>query len=197
MQETQLHIGCVLMAAGNSRRFGSNKLSVRLDGLTLAEYALNAIPSEAFSRVVVVTQYPEILELAKNRGFLCKVNREPERGLSSTIRIGIEELLDMDAILFLVADQPMLRKETIENVVLLYRENPDRIVVAGHEGRRGNPCIFPKEFNDELLALTGDMGGVVVSKAHEDRILCFNVEDVRELIDVDTEHTLSELMRTP
>ena len=197
MQEPQLRIGCVLMAAGNSRRFGRNKLSVRLDGLTLAEYALNAIPSEMFSRVVVVSQYPEILESAKNRGFLSKANQEPELGLSHTIRIGIEALLDMDAILFLVADQPMLRKATIQNVVLLYRENPDRIVVAGHNERRGNPCIFPREFNDELLALTGDMGGVVVSKAHEDRILCFNVEDVRELIDVDTEHTLSELMRTP
>ncbi len=197
MQKTDLRIGCVLMAAGNSRRFGSNKLSVKLDGLTLAEYALNVIPSEMFSSVVVVTQYPEIVEQAKSRGFLVKINQEPEQGLSSTIRIGMEDLLDMDAILFLVADQPMLRQETIKNVVLLYQEHPDRIVVAGHNGRRGNPCIFPKEFNDELLALTGDMGGVVVSKAHEDRVLCFNVEDVRELIDVDTEHTLSELMKTP
>ena len=197
MQENQLSIGCVLMAAGNSRRFGSNKLSVRLDGLTLAEYALNAIPSEVFSRVVVVTQYPEILEQAKNRGFMVKANLEPELGLSHTIHIGMEALSDMDAILFLVADQPMLRQETIENVVLLFREHSDRIVVAGHNGRRGNPCIFPREFYEELLALTGDLGGVVVSKAHEDRILCFNVEDVRELIDVDTEHTLSELMKTP
>ena len=197
MQENQPNIGCVLMAAGNSRRFGSNKLSVKLDGMTLAEYALNAVPSEVFSRVVVVTQYPEIVELAKNRGFLVKINQEPEKGLSHTIHLGMEALLDMDAILFLVADQPMLRQETIENVVLLYREHPDRIVIAGHDGRRGNPCIFPKEFNEELFALTGDMGGVVVIKAHEDRVLCFNVEDVRELIDVDTEHTLSELMKTP
>ena len=197
MQETDLRIGCVLMAAGNSRRFGSNKLSVKLDGLTLAEYALNVIPSEIFSSVVVVTQYPEIAEMARSRGFVVKINQEPEKGLSNTIRIGIEALLDMDALLFLVADQPMLRQETIQNVVALYRAHPDRIVIAGHEGRRGNPCIFPREFNEELLALTGDMGGVVVIKAHEDRILCYHVEDVRELIDIDTEHTLSELMRTP
>lgn len=197
MQDKNLKIGCVLMAAGNSRRFGSNKLSVKLDGMTLAEYALYAIPSEEFSRVVVVTQYPEIVELSKNRGFMVKINQHPEQGLSHTIHLGMEALLDMDAIMFLVADQPMLRQETIKNVVLLYRENPDRIVIAGHNGRRGNPCIFPKEFNEELFALTGDMGGVVVIKAHEDRVLSFHVEDVRELIDVDTEHTLSELMKTP
>ena len=197
MEEPTLRIGCILMAAGNSRRFGSNKLSVTFDGLTMAEHALNVIPSEIFSSVVVVTQYPEIAEMARSRGFVVKINQEPERGLSNTIRIGIEALLDMDALLFLVADQPMLRQETIQNVVALYRAHPDRIVIAGHEGRRGNPCIFPREFNEELLALTGDMGGVVVIKAHEDRILCYHVEDVRELIDIDTEHTLSELMRPP
>ena len=51
-------LGCVLMAAGNARRFGENKLSAPLDGRSLILRALEAVPSEKFETVVVVTQYP-------------------------------------------------------------------------------------------------------------------------------------------
>jgi len=190
-------IGCVLMAAGNSRRFGSNKLSVKLDGLTLAEHAMNVIPSGPFYRVAVVTQYPEIAELAKSRGFLLRINREPGLGLSHTIQLGIQALDEADALLFLVADQPMLRQETILGELALYLQHPDHIVTVGYNGRRGNPCVFPREFFPALMELTGDTGGVEVIKSHEDRLLFYNVEDERELIDVDMEHTLTDLMRTP
>lgn len=195
--EQAMHIGCVLMAAGNSRRFGSNKLSVRVDGMTLAERALAVIPSGPFYHVAVVTQYPEIAELAKSRGFLVCMNDEPEKGLSRTVGLGIEALEDADALLFLVADQPMLRQETILGELALFLQHPDHIVTVGHNGRRGNPCIFPKRYFQELLMLTGDTGGVEVIKAHEDKLLYYNVEDEQELVDVDTEHSLTELMRTP
>lgn len=191
--DSSVKIGCVLMAAGSARRFGSNKLSVRLDGITLAEHALNVIPSEEFYRVVVVTRYPEIVEMAKNRGFMVKINQEPDKGLSNTIRIGMAALSDADAMLFLVADQPLLRRETILRELALYRANPDYIVSVGHHGRRGNPCVFPRAFFPALLSLEGDMGGNEVIKSNEDKLLFCNVEDERELIDVDVTETLREL----
>lgn len=186
-------IGCVLMAAGSARRFGSNKLSVQLEGVTLAEHALNAIPSEEFFRVIVVTRYPEIVEMAKSRGFIVKINQEPDLGLSHTIHIGLEALSDADAILFLVADQPLLRPETILRELELYREHPDFIVSVGFRGRRGNPCIFPKSFFPALFSLEGDMGGNEVIKSNEDKLLFCDVDDERELIDVDVTETLREL----
>ena len=191
--DTSLKIGCVLMAAGSARRFGSNKLSVRLDGVTLAEHALNVIPSEEFYHVVVVTRYPEIVEMAKNRGFMVKINQEPDKGLSHTIRIGMAALSDADALLFLVADQPLLRGETILRELALYRAHPDFIVSVGYNGRRGNPCIFPRAFFPALLSLEGDMGGNEVIKSNEDKLLFCSVEDERELIDVDVTETLREL----
>ena len=60
----KLRIGCVVMAAGNASRFGENKLSARVDGKPLLIHALEAVPTDRFCRVVVVTQYPEAAEAA-------------------------------------------------------------------------------------------------------------------------------------
>ena len=50
-------IGCLIMAAGNASRFGSNKLAAKVDGKMLIEHALETVPREEFARVTVVTQY--------------------------------------------------------------------------------------------------------------------------------------------
>ena len=85
----KLTVGCLLMAAGNAERFGENKLlCAAWDGRSLIEHALDAIPRECFARVLVVTQYPEITALAKERGFETLQNWHPERGQSETIRLG-------------------------------------------------------------------------------------------------------------
>ena len=65
----QLRIGCVVMAAGNARRFGENKLAVQVQGKALFHRALEAVPAERFDRTVVVSQYPEGMERDHRMGF--------------------------------------------------------------------------------------------------------------------------------
>ena len=59
-----LRIGCLVMAAGNASRFGANKLAAELDGRTLIERALDAVPKGTFAAVCVASQYEGIEELA-------------------------------------------------------------------------------------------------------------------------------------
>ena len=42
----EIKIGCVLLAAGNSVRFGENKLLTEIDGRLMIERALDAIPAD-------------------------------------------------------------------------------------------------------------------------------------------------------
>ena len=155
-------IGCLIMAAGNASRFGSNKLAAKVDGKMLIEHALETVPREEFARVTVVTQYDEVLVLARRFGFTVLVNPFPEWGASHTVRLGTEAMADCDAILYQVADQPLLRRESVRAEVEFFRRHPDRIVAMGHGGVRGNPCIFPARFFPELTALEGDRGGSAV-----------------------------------
>ena len=63
-------IGCVLMAAGNSTRFGGNKLLTDFFGKTLIERAMEAIPRDKLCRAAVVSQYDEALSMALDFDFL-------------------------------------------------------------------------------------------------------------------------------
>ena len=180
-----MNIGCVVMAAGDARRFGENKLAALFDGKTLIRRALEAVPSEEFSAVAVVTQYPEVEDLAAEFGFIPVRNPHPDWGISHTIRLGLEALGDCEAALFQVSDQPMLCRETVAAEVAFFREHPDKLVGLSHGGVRGNPCIFPAAYFPELLALTEDHGGSNVIRRHEEDLLLFECP-ARELEDADT-----------
>lgn len=184
--DNQIMIGCVILAAGNSLRFGSNKLLTDISGKPMIERALDAIPAEKLSDIIVVTQYDRIAELADQRGFRTIINRHPELGLSRSVLLGTTALMEhCDGILYQVADQPWLKRESISRMIDVFREHPDRIVSMSSGGRRGNPCIFPKAYYDELCALSGDKGGRAVIERHEDHLILFEVSAV-ELTDVDT-----------
>lgn len=187
-----LRIGCVIMAAGNASRFGSNKLAASVDGKMLIEHAIEAVPREEFARVVVVTQYDEVLLLAKRAGFEVLVNPFPEWGASHTVKLGTEALEDCDAIVYQVADQPLLRQESVRAEVEFFRSHPDKIIAMSHDGVRGNPCIFPARFFPELLSLEGDLGGSAVIRRHPEELLLFDIV-AAELRDVDTKEALLTL----
>ena len=186
-------IGCLVMAAGNGARFGSNKLEASFAGKSLFSLALAAIPAGVFSRVTVVSQYPALLHEAQEAGFASILNDRPEDGISRTIRLGTEAMADCAAILYMVSDQPLLRADTVQRLADCWLQNPACIVSAAHNGHRGNPCLFPARFFPELCALEGDRGGSSVIRRHEDALLLVEADE-HELFDCDTKQAL-EILR--
>ena len=187
-----MKLGCVVMAAGNARRFGENKLAARFRGKSLIRWTLEAVPQNGFDAVAVVTQYPEIAELAREFSFTAIRNEHPDFGISHTIQLGLTELQDCDGVLFLVSDQPLLRRESVAKLAELWKRQPDKIAALGHGGVRGNPCLFPARFFPELLELREDRGGNTVIRRHEEELILLEV-DGAELYDVDTAQALEQL----
>ena len=165
--ENKPKIGCVVMAAGNARRFGENKLAAQLRGRSLILRALEAVPAEKFDKVVVVTQYPEVMRLAGEFHFAAIHNPHPDYGISHTIELGLTALRDCDGVLFQVSDQPLLRRESVAELVDRWRTRPEKIVALGH-------------------------GGNTVIRRHEADLLLLEVP-AEELHDVDTAQALEEL----
>lgn len=186
------NIGCLVMAAGNAVRFGQNKLAAEYHGKSLIECALSAVPQELFTKIAVVTQYDAVAALANSFGFTVIRNSCPERGISETIRLGTAFLARCDAIIYMVADQPLLQKSSVREVVRVWKENPDKIVGAACGEKKGNPCIFPQKYFSELLQLQGDSGGKTVIRAHPDAFLPVEIR-AQELQDIDTEESLRKL----
>ena len=189
----KLRLGCVVMAAGNSKRFRGNKLLALYDGSTLIERALRAVPDKEFHKVAVVSQYQEILEMAKRYGFIPVLNSAPEEGVSLTVRLGLDALGKVDGAMFMVADQPLLTKSSVEAEIEFFKRDPGSIAAMAYGKRRGNPAIFPKDFFVELRELRGDVGGSMVMCAHPDRLRLYQIEEELELFDADSAEELEKL----
>lgn len=180
-----MRCGAVLMAAGLSARFGSNKLLREVEGVSMIRRAFEALPSGLFARAAVVSFCPEILDLAGKRGYLPVPNPRAAEGQTVSLRLGLERLLDMDGVLFAVCDQPWLRWGSVERLLEDFSAHPDSICALGWRGRRGSPAVFPAALFPELLALTGDRGGKQVICAHPDLLRIVEASGPEELRDVD------------
>lgn len=181
-----MKIAAVLMAAGASSRFGECKLIKKFASRPMFEYALDALPYNKLCAIAVVSGRAEILAAAEARGFIPVLNDRPEDGPPRTIRLGMEAVGDAEGIMFMVADQPLLRRESVAGELDFFAKNANSIVAMGHGARRGNPVIFPQEFFDELKALRGECGGGAVMAAHRERIMLYQLENGAELMDIDT-----------
>lgn len=203
-----MKLALIMLAAGNSRRFGSNKLLYEIEGKPMylrtleqllrvergfSERCLHAgLPAlsgrgrkKEACRITVVTQYKEIQEGAEALGAQVLLNPHPERGISSSLKLGLEANQEADACLFAVADQPWLTAETILALTDRFFSSPCRIACVSHEGRLGNPCIFDRYYYPELLKLEGDTGGKRIILAHREDTLRLETGNQKELLDVD------------
>lgn len=195
----------IMLAAGNSRRFGSNKLLYPVDGVLMYRHVFDKLmqvrecfadrlsaekPSERKITVeglsvTVVTQYKEIYEYVCGRGAQALYNPEPDRGISSSVKIGLNANRDADAVLFCVADQPWLRMETIEALIQTAVTSEKGIACVSCDGSMGNPCLFKRKYFRELLSLEGDKGGKKVICAHREDTAVVEISETRELLDMD------------
>ena len=92
--------GLIMLAAGNSRRFGSNKLLHEIEGkpmyLHVLELLLKVQKQTENCKLTVVTQYPEIKKTAERYGAEVYLNPTPERGIASSLVMGLEASKEMD-----------------------------------------------------------------------------------------------------
>lgn len=181
----------ILLAAGDSRRFHGNKLLHIFNGKPMYQYLadeIDRLPEDFFVGRIVVTQYQEIMEELRARGYQVVANHESELGISHSIELGIQAA---DAFgsscgyCFAVCDQPYLRAETVQALVEGFRRSGKGIGCLTSHGNLGNPAVFSHGYKGELLALDGDVGGRRVIKSHPDDLYLWEAENSRELVDVD------------
>lgn len=191
MPSERVKLAFIMLAAGNSRRFGSNKLMYEVEGKTMYLRTLRQLQKAGAkmqnSRIVVVTQekYAEIIDAAKEIGAEVLINPQPERGISSSMQIGLEIAKDAYACLFTVSDQPWLTAETIIALYDAFQSENKGMACTVWGEKTGNPCIFSKKYYKELMAISGDKGGKQIIKKHPEDVAYLKISDERELQDVD------------
>ena len=184
--------GCVIMASGEGRRFGGNKLMADFLGKPLIERILDATEG-LFYRRIVVTRHETVAGVCKARGVEVVRHSLPLR--SDTVRIGIEAVGDVDSCMFCPGDQPLLSRETVERLIRHSEEDTGNIWRTCCGEAPGSPVIFPKWAFDELRALPEGKGGSWLTRKYPDRVRMMEVADHIEMMDADTPEALEYLRR--
>lgn len=194
----KMKVRLILLAAGNSQRFGSNKLLYAIDGKPMFTYGLKVMEElllNDFNReLYVVTRFDPIIEVVEEmKGDVRFKNRvktvyspDSKDGVSYSIKAGlIEGEVEPDYYVFMVSDQPFIKVETVERLI---KETTTAGKIGGcvtWEGVSGNPVIFSKQLKGELLELKEDQGGKRVLKNYMDEICKIPASSEEELIDKD------------
>ncbi|MBQ6439023.1 MAG: putative selenium-dependent hydroxylase accessory protein YqeC [Mogibacterium sp.] len=177
-------IAVILEAAGNSTRFGSNKLlHIMDDGRPMIAYIFDAVRPLDVYKKVLVTQYDDIAEMAA--GFDVVMNDRPDLGISRSMQLGLTAAGDADAYMFCVCDQPGLNTSTIERLIEAYKKGTAGIVSLAWQGKMCNPKIFSSRYREELMKLSGDTGGRQIIASHKDDLLLVEAESENEVKDID------------
>ena len=199
----------IVLAAGFSRRFEGNKLLYPYEGKALYRHALDRLidikkNGRGIESLVLVTQYDEIISETEDLGIPCIRNERSEDGISSSLKLGIQRTDEVcgrncdsgsDAYVFFVADPPFLTEGTVKAFLETHALNPSGITcVRNSAGKKGNPVAFSGIFREELLGLSGDVGGKQVMQRHPEAVRLYTAPD-RELEDIDTRDQMAMLNR--
>lgn len=178
-------IYAVLLAAGHSRRFGSDKLMHEVAGRPMVRWAMEALP--AGMPGVIVTRSERVAALAAEYPALQVVSCPPEGDdVALSIRLGLSALPeDAEGAMFLVCDQPWLSRRSVARLALCFSRQPEKIWMLCHAERQGNPCVFPRSLFPELMALPPRQGGKHVLRRHESLCARCSCLEPWELEDMD------------
>jgi molybdenum cofactor cytidylyltransferase len=135
----------IVPAAGRAERFGGGKLVADVKGQPLLERTLRSLLDAGANRIVVVASNQDdlapVVSLRDGRVDLA-VNSDPDRGMFSSIHVGLLALSGDGPALVLPGDMPFVRAETIARVAG-EGARLARPVVPVFEGHRGHPISLP------------------------------------------------------
>ncbi|MCK0159753.1 NTP transferase domain-containing protein [Allomuricauda sp. F6463D] len=161
---TEENIAVVVLAAGGSSRLGRPKQLVRFKGKTLLEHAMDNANILSFRTKILVlgANQDSIQEKIKTKGCKVVINNDWEKGMASSIKVGLAAALEdeagLDHVLFLVSDQPFLEKSNLIKLVHTQLTKNPKATYSQYGDTIGVPAIFGKAAFQLLLKLEGDEG---------------------------------------
>ena len=178
----------LVMAAGTSRRFGSDKRQAILNNKSILETTLEkATPWKQMIRVILAAGDEPLQRTLSEQGISAYIANNAHLGMGHSLADGLRLLEqhdpESDRCLVMLADMPYVQTSTLR--VLLDALQQHDLVVPCYKGKTGNPVGFGECYFSALKKLTGDKGGKRIVQenlhlAHE-----IDTEDIGVLKDID------------
>jgi molybdenum cofactor cytidylyltransferase len=190
-------VAAIVLAAGASTRYGQPKQLLLVGGKTMLQHVVDVVLASSVDQTIVVLGHRagEIgasvrpgLPTAADKSADIVTNEEWQAGLSTSVQAGLQAIRpDVQAALFVLADQPAITLGMIAALLGRYRETGAPIVVPTYQGERGNPALFDRSLFAELMEVRNDQGGRQLIDRYANRTEKVEVGSEAVLVDVDTE----------
>jgi xanthine dehydrogenase accessory factor len=176
-------ISAIVLAAGQSKRFGDCKQLSLVDGKPLLQHVLDTLRQSKVDDVVVIlgAYADEIRRTIEFRDERIIANPDYEKGMSTSIQAGLRAI-DSDAAFIVLADQPFVTAKTYDVLIDEYRRSRPSALIPTFNGFRGNPVLIDKSLFPEMMKLAGDTGARALLRDAAK----VAVDDRGILIDIDT-----------
>ncbi len=183
----------IVLAAGTGSRFGGGKLLAPLAGRPILQHVLDTLAGAGLQDVTVVLggDGPAIERAIVWRAERRVINPDPERGLASSLQLGMGALEPgVEAVLIALGDQPLVAVGTIRALVAAPDDRSRPVVVPAYAGDRGrNPVLLRRAAFGLANEATGDRGLGPVLAAHAEAVQAVPVSGDNP--DVDTQADLA------
>ena len=188
-------ISAIILAAGESRRMGEQKLLMRWGDVTVIEHIISTFQRAGLEDIVVVTgshrnEIEKIVSTTSADDSLrCVFNENFSTGeMLASIQCGLRAVAAKGsrATLIALGDQPQVRERTVRRVCDAFHETRSPLIVPSFKMRRGHPWLIGKELWGEFLGLAQQQTPREFLDRHREEIRYVDAEDDSVLADLDT-----------
>lgn len=184
------NISILVLAAGASSRMGKIKQLMPWKNGTLLSNALDAARDSNASSVTLVTgaYSDQITKRIDGQNIKVLINEEWTTGMGSSIACGMHYLMTSlpacEAVLLMLADQPLIDATYLNELMSAYDKSPYRIIATKYTSGPGVPAIFDNRHFDDLLRLNEAYGARDIITTH--KATTITVDPAGKQKDIDT-----------
>lgn len=185
------NMAALVLAAGQSKRMGQeNKLLLPYQGETVLSHVLDQVVQAGMKNIFVVTGHQEgqVEQQLSRHDVIFIHNDLYQEGMSTSVKLGISSLpREIDAVLVILGDMPNISSAILKKIMVAYNPALGRsIIIPKHNGKRGNPILWGREFFSEFERLEGDMGAKILLNDYPEYIAEVDVGSDAIFLDMDT-----------
>lgn len=194
------NIGIIILAAGQSSRLGNPKQLLKdREGQSLIRRVCTLSLTIGVKKTFVILGYQHkiISEEISDLNIVNLHNENWETGIASSIKLGVvtiqNDYPEIEALIFLVCDQPYINKELIQSIIDQYHLTKKPVVASQYQNIPGTPALFHRSFFPLLMQLDGDRGAGKMIKDHLDQVSL--VPFGAGIFDIDTRSDYEQYMK--
>ena len=203
-QQKNIRTAGLVLAAGESSRFGAPKQLIKVAGEPLLLRVVRAALASTLDKTLLVLGFRaekiirKLGDVLANPKLSVVTNENYQMGMATSIRLGIAEIDEsFDAAMIILGDFPLLNPSIIDGVLRAYQASEKGICLPLRDGRWGHPICLSRRYFNALRQIEGDIGAREIIRKNWSDVYLFTAAEDGCFFDLDTKEDGERLRTLP